>query len=661
MDIKLKEDLSLIANTIRELSIDAVEKANSGHPGLPMGCAEIGAYLYGVALNHNPSHFHWIARDRFVLSAGHGSMLLYSCLHLAGFKLTRKDIENFRQLDSLTPGHPEFGTDGVEATTGPLGQGLGNSVGLALGYKILQAKFNKKEYPLFTNKIYCLLSDGCIMEGATSEASSLAGLWKLDNLVAIYDCNHICLDGPTSECLHEDVKKRYKAYNWNVLEIDGNDLDQIDQAISSLKEKQKKPTLIIAHTIIGKGSPNKAGTNKCHGSPLGKEEVVLTKEALHLPQDPFTVPSRVYAFFEERRKMQQEKEQSWKALFESWAEVYPKLHKEFLKMQDKTLPENFEEKLSQIAISSPVSGRKASGIVVNHLAKDLPFIYGGSADLSSSDMTFLEGMGIISSKNKKARNIKFGVREFAMATICSGLSLTGMMVPFCGTFLVFSDYMRNAIRLAAISPYHVIYQFTHDSFLLGEDGPTHQPIEQLASLRAMPNLLVIRPASNHEVKMAWIAALHHIGPTAIVLSRQNMIDRPETNKNYHEGLSKGAYIVKQEMTKPDYTIMATGSELSLAFEVSEALEKKGKSVRVISFPSFRLFDQQSNEYKHQILGGDIGKRISIEAASSFGWQKYIGREGIAISIDEFGSSAPMDQLKEKFGFTVDAILRKIKE
>jgi len=660
MDEKLKNIVKLIANTIRSLSIDAIEKANSGHPGLPLGCAEIGAYLYALALKHNPKNSHLLNRDRFVLSAGHGSMLLYSCLHLSGFKLSMKEIKSFRQLNSKTPGHPEVHvTDGVEATTGPLGHGIGNSVGMAIGMKILASKFNTDKHKIFTNKVYSLAGDGCMMEGAASEASSIAGHLRLNNLVVIYDSNKISLDGPISESTSEDTKARYRSYGWDVFEIDGHDLNSIDATFKEINEKQQRPVLIVANTIIGKGSPSQAGSHKVHGAPLGKEEVKATKEALKLSKEEFFVPKEIYQYFENKKEKQKILEDEWNENFSIWAKENPKLFEEFKKMQNKILPDNLEEKLKKIEIKTPIASRESSGIVLNFLADILPFLYSGSADLSSSDKTYLNKYDLITFLNFKGRNFKFGVREFAMGTISNGLALIDTFVPVSGTFLVFSDYMRNAMRLAALSNLHIIYQLTHDSIFLGEDGPTHQAVEHLASLRAIPNLQVIRPADANEVKMAWIAALRYKGPTALILSRQNLKTLKETNISYAMGLSKGAYIVKKEKNKPDFTIFATGSELELAMEVAAQLERLNKDVRVVSFPSFEIFEKQDLEYKNKILKEDLGKCISIEAGVELGWHKYIGKDGICISVESFGVSAPMDKLKEKFNFTVDKIVQRL--
>ena len=655
-----KKELSKIAGTIRQLSMEAVQKANSGHPGMPMGCAELGAYMYGVLLRHNPKDPRWINRDRVVLSAGHGSMWLYSCLHLSGFKLPIEQIEQFRQLHSITPGHPEYGmTEGVEVTTGPLGQGVGNAVGMALGLSILAEKFNREDHVLFNSKVYAIAGDGCIMEGISSEVSSFAGHYQLNNLVLIYDSNQICLDGPLSECCSEHTKERYRSYGWDVHELDGYDLEGMDRLFQELRTGQKRPVLIILHTIIGKGSPHKAGSHKAHGSPLGPEEVLATKEALHLPKEPFFVPQSVRAFFEEKLAKDEERESDWNKMRASWEKGYPELAAELRAMEARALPTDIEQRLQAIQIASPIAGRAASQTILENLGKWLPYFYGGSADLSCSDLTMIKPFPIMSPGSFLGRNIKYGVREFGMGTITNGLSVTGAFVPFCGTFLTFSDYMRNSIRLAALSHYHVIYQFTHDSIFLGEDGPTHQPIEQLASLRAMPNLHLIRPADANEVKMAWLAALRYQGPTAIVLSRQNLPTLPSTHIPYSEGIGRGAYIVRKEQGKPHFTLFSTGSELSLALDAAERLASMGKSVRVISFPCWALFEKQPEAYKKSVVGGDLGIRVAIEAAAPFGWHHYIGREGVTICMESFGHSAPANALAQEFGFTVDAIVERL--
>ncbi|PWU13322.1 MAG: transketolase [Chlamydiae bacterium] len=660
MDADLKKTLSKVANAVRSLSMEAVQKANSGHPGLPMGCAEFGAFLYGSLLRHNPKNPKWLNRDRIVLSAGHGSMWLYSLLHLSGFGLSLDDIKNFRQLHSKTPGHPEYHiTDGVEATTGPLGQGVGNAVGQALGLKILAERFNRDDYPLFTSKVYCLAGDGCIMEGVSSEVSSFAGHLGLDNLVLIYDANQVTLDGFLAESFSEDVKMRYLAYGWDVFEIDGYDFDRMQEVFMHIRDQQTKPCFVVMRTIIGKGSPHKAGTAKAHGSPLGAEEIEETKKALGLPEKDFYVPQAVYQFFETKLVKCVALEQKWKEMFRKWSEEYPDLYQLFLHMAEKRLPTDLEEKLHAIEMKSPLATRVGSQVVLNILADLVPQLIGGSADLSSSDMTMMKRFPVIEKDQYTGRNIKYGIREFGMATIATGLAETNMIVPYVGTFLTFSDYMRNAIRLAALSKIQVIYIFTHDSIFLGEDGPTHQPVEHLASLRAIPNVHLIRPADNWEVKMAWMAALRYRGPSILVLSRQTLPQLDVCNVSYEEGMSKGAYIIKKEQSKPDFTLIATGSEVSLALDVATALEKVDKKVRVISMPCWQIFELQDDEYKKKIIGGDLGVRVSIEAGVSFGWSKWIGPEGTSISIESFGESAPIGDLAAEFGFTVDAILNRL--
>jgi transketolase len=487
----------------------------------------------------------------------------------------------------------------------------------------------------------------------------LAGHLGLDNLVLIYDANKVCLDGPLMECCSEETKARYRAYGWDVYEIDGYDFDQMDRVFSEIAENQKRPCFVLMRTIIGKGSPNKAGTHKVHGSPLGQEEVEATKKALGLPEQDFFVAPAIYQFFEERAKKGKELEKKWNELFQAWSAENPQLTAEFQKMVKKEIPKDLEAKLGTLDMKSPLAGRLASQLVLDLLAQELPHLYGGSADLSGSDMTMMKKYPLISPGNFAGRNIKYGVREFAMAASATGLFQTQMITPFIGTFLTFSDYMRNAIRLAALSKIQVIYQFTHDSIFLGEDGPTHQPIEHLAALRAIAALQVIRPADNWEVKMAWIAALQYIGPTALILSRQALPELASTKVPFSQGVGRGGYILKKEGKKADFTLFATGSEVHLALDVASALEQKGKSVRVVSMPCWEIFERQEKAYQESVVGGDIGKRVSIEAAVSFGWTKWIGREGTAISIERFGESAPQAELAEDFGFTVDAIVAKL--
>ncbi len=660
MDKDLKKILEKMANAIRQLSFEAVQKANSGHPGLPMGCAELGAYLYGYLLSHNPKNPNWINRDRMILSAGHGSMWLYSCLHLSGFALSLDEIKRFRQLHSKTPGHPEYlETPGVEATTGPLGQGVGNAVGQALGLKILGARFNQAEYSIMTSKVFCLAGDGCLMEGISNEASSFAGHLCLDNLVIIHDDNGITLDGPIEQSSSENVGRRYRAYGFDTVEMDGNDLESIDAVLTCALENQEKPLFVSCKTTIGKGSPHKAGTYKVHGAPLGLDEVKATREALGLPDEAFYIPQQVKSYFERRIEQQARLEEEWKQNFDKWALLFPHLAKTFHDMLEKKIPENLEESLGKIEFPNPISGRKASQMVLEVLGDLLPFFYGGSADLSGSDCTMMAQFPLIAPHDFKGRNIKFGVREFGMATITAGLFQTGMILPYCGTFFAFSDYMRNAIRLASLARYHVMYQLTHDSVFLGEDGPTHQPIEHLASLRAMPRLHVIRPADANEVKGAWLSMLSYGSPSMIVLSRQSLPVLPETDIPYQEGVAKGGYVLKREKEKPNFTLFASGSEVALALDVARALQKQGKDVRVISMPCFEIFENQSAEYKEEVVGKDLGTRIAIEAGVSLGWHRYIGRNGIAICLEDFGLSAPIGDLANEFGFTVEAILERV--
>lgn len=661
MDDDTKKTLKKAANTIRGLSIDGVEKANSGHPGLPLGCAEFGAFLYGEVLQHHPEKPDWMGRDRFVLSAGHGSMWLYSCLHLSGYDLPLSELKRFRQMHSKTPGHPEYGmTQGVEATTGPLGQGVANAVGMALGLKILQEKFNHSEVPVFANKVFCLCSDGCIMEGISSEASSLAGHLQMDNFVLIHDSNHICLDGPLKENFSEDTKARYKAYGFDVHELDGYDFDAMEKLFSDIRKNQKKPVYIELKTVIGKGSPHKENTHNAHGSPLGEEEANLTKEALGISKEPFYVPQLVISYFANKKEKWKQSYEAWEANFQKWSEEFPNLAKTLQEMQKKLEPKDIEPVINDLAIKTPIAGRSASNEVLQKLGEHFPQLYGGSADLSGSDKTMMKEYPIMKPKDFSGRNTKFGIREFAMSAMCSGMSTLGFFRPYCGTFLVFSDYMRNAIRVAALSHYPVIYQFTHDSIFLGEDGPTHQPIEHLMALRAIPNLHVFRPADAHEVKGAWISALSNKGPSAIILSRQNLPEVEEVKSlPYEEGVAKGAYIVRKEIKQADFSLYATGSELSLALEVANRLETMGKSVRVVSFVCWKLFDAQSASYKETILGNKPGKKVSIEAGSDLGWYKYIGEDGVAVCMESFGLSAPMQDLRMEFGFDADVILERI--
>ncbi|MGE4169231.1 MAG: transketolase [Candidatus Margulisiibacteriota bacterium] len=652
------QHLLSVANTIRGLAIDAIEAANSGHPGLPLGCAELGAYLFSEGLRFNPKDPHWVARDRFILSAGHGSMLLYAGLHLAGYDLSLDDLKAFRQWGSKTPGHPEFRhTPGVETTTGPLGQGIANAVGLALAHKMLQADLGLSgaDKDLLNPNIVALAGDGCLMEGVGAEASSFAGHMKLDNLIVIYDANQICLDGPISECFDENVALRYQAYGWHVVTIDGHNLAEIRTTFQAAKAHKGQPVLIIAKTIIGKGSATYQGTSEVHGKALGAEEAAKTKAALGLGSEPFSVSAAVRSFFETKTQEKIADYDAWKTQFSALGtEVHSKLEA----LQNHSITPDFEATLAALPIK-PGATRQASGAVIAAVNTHLPFVVGGSADLSCSDNTFIKGSGVVSPANYAGRNIKYGVREFAMGAIASGLALSGYYTPFCGTFLTFSDYMKNAVRLAALMKLPVIYQFTHDSVFLGEDGPTHQPVEHLAGLRAMPGLTVIRPADSTEVKGAWLSALNATAPTALILSRQALPELPGASI---DGVRKGGYVIRKESESSketlDVCLLATGSEVSLACAVAEALEAAGQSVRVVSLPSFELFDAQPEAYRKSVLGS-ARLTCSIEAQSTFGWHKYVGSEGLTFGIDHFGDSAPMKALVEHYHFSASAISESI--
>ncbi len=648
--------LQRVADTIRILSAEGVEAANSGHPGLPMGCAEIGAVLYGRVLRHNPKNPAWIGRDRFVLSAGHGSMWLYTMLHLSGYDVTIEDLKSFRQLHSRTPGHPEIGeTPGVETTTGPLGQGVGHGLGMAIAQKWLGARFGAEMF----GRVYVLAGDGDMMEGISAESASLAGHLGLNNLIVTYDSNGICLDGPVKECFTENVAGRYEAYGWNVLQIDGHDLAAIEEAYAQAAAEQFRPTLIVARTTIGKGSPGRAGTSKVHGSPLGADEMKATRAALGWPDEPFHVPAEVREYFAKRQATFAGHEAEWNGKL---AELKKDAAKgaQWEQFVARQLPADFAEKLWAMEIEPNKATRTTSQKVMNKVAEMLPFFLVGSADLSCSDMVEIKGGGNISGHNWDGRNVKFGVREFAMAAACNGMSAFGMIRPLCGTFFTFSDYMRNAIRITSIMKQRVIYQFTHDSIFLGEDGPTHQPVEHLASLRAMPGLTLFRPADENELKAAWIEAFKTDGPVALVLTRQNIKSQGEaTATRAREGVARGAYVLR-EAADADATLIATGSEVGLAMSAAALLEERGRKVRVVSMPCWERFEAQHEGYRAEVLGG-AGLRVSIEAGVSMGWHKWVGAEGLTIAVDRFGASAPIKELAEEFGFTPEKVAARVEE
>jgi transketolase len=656
----------LSINTIRALSIDAVQKANSGHPGLPLGMAPIAYNLYYKSMKYNPRNPKWLNRDRFILSAGHGSALLYSVLHLSGYKVTIDDLKNFRQWDSITPGHPEYGlTDGVETTTGPLGQGFANAVGMAIARDYLASLFNKDDIKIFDHGIWGICSDGELMEGISHEAASLAGHLKLEKLVFFYDDNKITIDGKTNITFTEDISKRFEAYGWQVLTIlDVNDSEQVDRAVKLARAHLDRPTLIITKTHIGYGSPNKHDTPAAHGSPLGVEEVRLTKINLGVPEDKFFyVPDEVYSHFKGVAECGQEAEDIWNKNLELYKNKYPKdyallesvLNFEFEQKWMNHLPrfDNYAEKIAT---------RIASEKALNAAAIDIPTLIGGAADLNASTMTDIKSSTSFSEINRKGKNIHFGIREHTMGSILNGMAVYGGIIPFGATFLIFSDYMRPTIRLAALMKQKVIYVFTHDSIGVGEDGPTHQPVEQIASLRAIPNLTVLRPADANETVEAWKYAINHKGgPVALILTRQKLDVIDQTKYAPATGLQRGAYVIKNSKSNPDLLLIATGSEVSLSIKAAEQLEAEGKNVRVISFPSWEIFEQQDDNYKNAVFPKDVKARLSVEMAVSMGWQKYVGDSGKSMSVETFGASAPDTVLFEKYGFTVEKVVEVAKE
>ncbi|PLS02891.1 transketolase [Neobacillus cucumis] len=653
---------TLAVNTIRTLSIDAINSANSGHPGLPMGAAPMAYALWANHLNHNSANAKWFNRDRFILSAGHGSSLLYSLLHLAGYNVSLEDLKSFRKLNSKTPGHPEFGhTDGVEATTGPLGQGIANAVGMAMAEAHLAAKFNQDGYPVIDHYTYALVGDGDLMEGVSYEAMSMAGHMKLGKLIALYDSNDISLDGELNLSFSEDIQKRTESAHWQYLRVeDGNDVAEISKAITLAKQNTNQPTLIEIRTTIGYGSPKVAGTNKAHGNPLGAEEARATKEVYGWQyEEDFFVPEEVKAHFEEQNQRGINQEQQWNTLFQSYQETYPELAKELQNAITGEVLINTEDILT-FDTGKTISTRVASGEAINHFVKSVPSIFGGSADLSHSTMTDIKEDAAFAVESFRGRNIYFGVREHAMGAAGNGLALHGGVKPFVSTFFVFNDYLRPSIRLAALQKLPVTYVFTHDSIAVGEDGPTHEPIEQLASLRAIPGLTVIRPSDANETASAWAYALKQTdGPVAMVLSRQNLPVFDETQANL-DNLSKGAYVLTQTNDQPEVILIATGSEVSLAINAKAELEKENVSVRVVAMPSWELFDRQPKAYKELVLPASVTKRVALEMGISLGWERYVGLEGKVLSIETFGASGTGAAVMELFGFTTENVVRTVK-
>jgi transketolase len=653
---------TLSINTIRTLSIDAVQKAKSGHPGMPLGMAPVAYALYYKTMRHNPKNPTWFNRDRFILSAGHGSMLLYSTLHLCGYNVTIDDLKNFRQWESKTPGHPELGqTPGVETTTGPLGQGFATAIGMAIARDYLAALFNKDDLKIIDHGIWGICSDGDLMEGVSNEAASIAGHLKLGKLVFFYDDNKITIDGKTDITFSDDVAKRFESYGWQVLTIlDVNDPAQVDRTIKLAKSGYDKPTLIITKTHIGYGSPNKQDKSAAHGAPLGEEEVRLTKGNLGMPEDKsFYVPDEVYEHFKGVTICGQEAEDLWNQKIEEYKSKYPKDYALFKSVMNYIFNNDWLNHLPKFDnYNEKISTRVASGKILNAAVIDIPTLIGGSADLNESNMTFIKSSTSFSAEDRKGKNIHFGIREHSMGSLLNGMAIYGGIVPFGATFLIFSDYMRPAIRLAALMKQKVIYVFTHDSIGLGEDGPTHQPIEQVASLRAIPNLVVIRPADANETVEAWKYAIQHTGgPVALILTRQK-IDVLDQNKFASaKGLERGAYILKDCKQKPDVILIATGSEVSLSINAAEKLEEEGKKVRVVSFPSWEIFEAQDKDYKESIFPKEITARVSVEMGVEMGWKKYVSDYGKSISIETFGASAPDTILYEKYGFTVENVIK----
>ena len=654
----------LCINTIRTLSMDAIEKAGSGHPGAPMGLAPAAYILWTCFLKHNPGNPDWLDRDRFVLSGGHGSMLLYSLLYLTGYDLSLDDIKNFRQWKSKTPGHPEYRhTAGVETTTGPLGQGFANAVGLAMAERHLAERFNRPEYEITDHFTYVMCGDGDMMEGLSSEAASLAGHLGLAKLICIYDSNHISIEGKTGITFTEDVALRFKAYNWHVLGVeDGNNLDEIRNAISAARAETQKPSLIVLRTHIAFGSPNKQDSADAHGAPLGAEEVRLTKKNLGWPENEFfLVPEQALNKFRICCKAGRNAESAWKDKFKSYNKKYPDLAAMWVDAMSGFLPADWDAGIPEFSDSdSPVATRAASGRVLNAIAEKLPTLIGGSADLAPSNKTYIDASHEFQKNHYSGRNIRFGVREHAMGAIMSGLFLHNGIRPYGGTFLVFSDYMRPSIRVAALMKLPLIYVFTHDSIAVGEDGPTHQPVEQIASLRIIPGLTVIRPADAGETAQAWRHAVKSTdGPTALLLSRQKLpvLDHDKSK----QGLQNGAYIVEYADKNPDIILIATGSEVHLVIEAGKILKQNGISARIVSMPSWELFEKASKGYKDKVLSPDVTIRIAVEAGVSMGWERYVGKDGAIIGIKDFGASAPGGTIMKKYGFTAENIVRKALE
>jgi len=644
-------------NAIRFLAVDAVEKAQSGHPGMPMGTAPLAHTLWHRHLKHNPADPQWPNRDRFVLSAGHGSMLLYALLHLTGYDLPMEEIKSFRQWGSQTPGHPEnFETPGVETTTGPLGQGFGNAVGMAIAERRLAAEFNRADFPLFDHYTYGICSDGDLMEGVSQEAASLAGHLGLGKLIFFYDANEITIDGRTDISFTEDAGARFKAYGWHVVTVDdGNDLEALDAALQSAKEETNKPTLIVTHTTIGYGSPNKADSSASHGAPLGEEEVEKTRNALGWDYPPFHVPDDVYRYTQQALERGAEAQAAWNDLLEGYSDAHPEDARKLERWLSGDLPQGWTEKLPAFESGTSRATRKASGAVLNAIAPAVENLFGGSADLAGSNKTTMDAFDHFQRDTPHGNNVHFGVREHGMAAICNGIALHGGLRPFCATFLIFTDYLRPSLRLAALMGLPVTYVCTHDSVGLGEDGPTHQPVEHYAALRAIPNLTFIRPADGAETAHAWQVALEHTdGPVVLSLTRQGL---PEQDRSTSDGdLRNGAYILRDSGGTPDLILIASGSEVKLAVQAAEALSDDGVAVRVVSMPSWELFEAQPDVYKEKVLPPDVTARVAVESGVTMGWERYTGSRGAILGLNRFGASAPGGEVMDKLGFNVDNVV-----
>ncbi|MDI3260607.1 MAG: transketolase [Sinobacteraceae bacterium] len=655
-----------LANAIRALAMDAVQKANCGHPGMPMGMADIAEVLWNDYLVHNPADPKWFNRDRFVLSNGHGSMLLYALLHLTGYALPMEELKNFRQLHSKTPGHPEYGhTPGVETTTGPLGQGLANAVGMALAERLLAARYNRDGFPIIDHYTYVFAGDGCLMEGISHEACSLAGTLGLGKLVVFYDDNDISIDGKVAGWFRDDTPGRFEAYGWQVVrKVNGHDPAEVKRAIETARAQQERPTLICCKTVIGFGAPNRAGTAKAHGQALGEEEVRLAREKLGWSHPPFEIPPEIYAGWDARRRGQ-ERQAAWSERFEAYARRYPQEAAELTRRMRGELPADWRATIEGViekarAQDKPVATRKASENVLNAIAPTLPELVGGSADLTESNLTLWHGAKVIGPGDLSGQYLFYGVREFGMCAAMNGLALHGGMIPFGGTFLVFSDYARNAIRMAALMRQRVIYVFTHDSIGLGEDGPTHQPVEHLASLRLIPHLRVWRPADAFETAIAWRAAVERRdGPTLLALSRQNLTPQPHTPA-HAAAAARGGYVLWEPARPPEAAIVATGSEVELAVKAAQTLAAENRAVRVVSMPCLEVFEEQDAVWREQVLPAALRKRLVIEAGVSRGWRALAGAEGAVLGMDDFGASAPAAKVFAEFGFTVDNVVQKLR-